>query len=116
LSATFKPDDGTDYGIPIKATVTLLVNKVLATISWVPAPAAIQAGTALVKGQLDAKACSDSSCRTVLSGTWKYDQAAGQKTPTSPGPYTLTGTWTPTGAAAANYLPTPGTAGISLLN
>jgi len=76
----------------------------------------INAGTALVRGQLDARACSDSSCKTILIGTWKYDQAAGQKTPMSPGTYTLTGTWTPTGAAAANYLPTPGTAGILLLN
>ena len=43
-----------------------------------------------------------------------HSESAGQKTPTSPGSYPLTGTWTPTGAAAANYLPTPGTADIAL--
>ena len=116
LSATFKPDDGADYGTPLRATVTLTVNKVLATISWVPAPSSIKAGTALVKGQLDARACSNSSCKTVLTGTWTYDQAAGQTTPTSAGPYSLTGTWTPSGTAATNYLPTPGTVDIQLLN
>ncbi len=116
LSATFKPDDGTDYGTPLKATVTLSVNKVAATISWAPVPAAINAGTALVKGQLNARACPDSSCKTVLTGTWTYDQKAGQTTPMSAGPYSLTCTWTPIGAAAASYLPTPGTADILLLN
>ncbi len=116
LSATFKPDNGTEYGTPLKATVTLTVGKVAATISWVPSPSSMNAGAALVKGQLDARACSDSGCTKVLTGTWTYDQKAGDRTPLSAGPYTLTCTWTPTGAAATNYQSTPATVDILLLD
>src|SRR5579859_2893297 len=84
LSATFTPTDSTDYAAAT-ATVQLIVNKALPTITW-STPAPITYGTALSSTQLNASA--------NLPGTFVYSPPAG--TVLTAGTQTLSATFTPT--------------------
>jgi hypothetical protein len=84
LSATFTPDDATDYTIAT-ASVQLTVNKATPVITW-PTPAAIPSGTALSATQLDATA--------NVPGTFDYTPSAGTVPPA--GSDTLSTMFTPT--------------------
>jgi hypothetical protein len=84
LSTTFTPTDTTDYGI-VTATVLLVVNKAIPTITW-PTPAPISYGTALSSTQLNATA--------NVPGSFVYTPPAG--TILAAGNQTLSVTFTPT--------------------
>jgi hypothetical protein len=84
LSVTFTPTDSGDY-TTATATVTLMVNKATAAISWA-IPAAISYGTALSATQLNAS--------STVDGTYVYTPAAGMVL--GVGTQTLSVTLTPT--------------------
>jgi hypothetical protein len=84
LSTTFTPTDTADYGT-VTATVLLVVNKAIPTITW-PTPAPISYGTALSSTQLNATA--------NVPGTFLYTPPAG--TILAAGNQTLSVTFTPT--------------------
>lgn len=86
LSVSFAPNDAS-YNTAT-ATVSLVVNKIVPTISWAT-PAAISSGTALSSAQLNATAS--------VPGSFVYSPAAGT-VPTT-GTTTLTTTFTPTDSA-----------------
>jgi sugar lactone lactonase YvrE len=92
LAAYFTPDDTSDYYPTTAATVSLVVNQAIPTVTWA-APAAIKYGTPLGAGQLKAKAS--------VPGTFLYDPASG--TVLTAGAQTLGVTFTPTDAT--DYAP-----------
>ena len=98
LSVTFTPTDTADY-TAATASVPLTVVQGTPVISWV-APVAIEWGTALSAGQLNATA--------NIPGTFVYTPPLAAVL--TPGPQTLTVTFTP--ADAADY--TPATANVVL--
>ena len=98
LSATFTPLDTANY-TTVTATVTLVVNKAPATLTWAT-PASIFYPTALTGVQLDATAS--------VSGNLVYAPAAG--TVLSPGTQTLSVAFTPD---STNY--TTATATVSIV-
>ena len=85
LSVTLNPTDTTDYNMAT-TTVTLMVNRVIPTITWAT-PAAITYGTALSATQLDASSGG-------VAGTFAYTPASG--TVLTAGSQTLSVTFTPT--------------------
>ncbi|MGA2170513.1 MAG: hypothetical protein ABSG62_20165, partial [Terracidiphilus sp.] len=104
LSVTFTPTDATDY-TAAAASVTLAVNQATPRIAWAPAfPIAV--GVALGPGQLNATATAPGGT-TEVAGSFIYSPAAGTIF-NSPGPQTLSVTFTP--ADTVDYT----TAGASL--
>jgi hypothetical protein len=97
LSVTFTPTDATDY-TAAAASVTLAVNQATPRIAWAPAfPIAV--GVALGPGQLNATATAPGGT-TEVAGSFIYSPAAGTIF-NSPGPQTLSVTFTP--ADTADY-------------
>ena len=91
LSVTFTPTDATDY-TAAAASVTLAVNQATPRIAWAPAfPIAV--GVALGPGQLNATATAPGGT-TEVAGSFIYSPAAGTIF-NSPGPQTLSVTFTP---------------------
>jgi len=109
LSATFTPEDSTDYAM-VTATTTITVDQAAPVVTW-RGPAAITYGTALGRAQLDAKAWLPScghhgpghgragrpGCgrpgRCRAKGTFAYSPPAG--TVLGAGEHTLSVTFTP---------------------
>jgi hypothetical protein len=97
VTATFMPDDATDYASGAKATAMLTVTQATPTIAWTPAVASLAYGTALSTNQLNATAKNGAG--NTIAGTFAY--AAGS-TPLNignvlgAGSYTVTATFTPT--------------------
>ncbi len=89
LSVTYTPDESSDY-LHTSASASLVVAKSTPSISW-PAPARIRYGTALSKGQLNARA--------TVPGTFSYTPHLGEVL--SPGMHTLSAIFTP--ADSFNY-------------
>jgi Flp pilus assembly CpaE family ATPase len=88
LTATFTPDDATNY-TTTQAAVSFTVDRAKPLITW-PAPASIAYGTALNGAQLNATAS--------VPGTFVYTPAAGEVL--SAGLHTLSATFNP---ASADY-------------
>ena len=99
LSVTFTPTDTTNY-TTVTATVQLVVNKVVPTLTW-STPAAITYGTALSSTQLNAS--------SNVAGAFTYTPAAGVVL--SAGTQTLDASFAPTDTA--NY--TAATATVQLV-
>ena len=91
LSVTFTPTDNTDY-TTAAASVTLTVSQATPQITWAPT-ALIAVGAPLGPGQLDATATAPGGT-TELAGSFLYSPAAGTIF-NSPGPQTLSVTFTP---------------------
>ena len=90
LSVTFTPADTTDY-TAAAASVMLAVNQATPRITWAPA-ALLAVGAPLGPGQLDATATAPGG--TELAGSFLYSPPAGTIF-NSPGPQTLSVTFTP---------------------
>jgi lysophospholipase L1-like esterase len=91
LSVTFTPADATDY-TTATAGVALTVSQATPQITWAPT-ALIAVGAPLGPGQLDATATAPGGT-TELAGSFLYSPAAGTIF-SSPGPQTLSVTFTP---------------------
>jgi lysophospholipase L1-like esterase len=91
LSVTFTPTDATDY-TTTQASVPLTVNPATPMIAWTPT-AQLAVGSPLGPGQLNAAVISPGGT-TALGGSFVYTPPAGTIF-TSPGPQTLSTTFTP---------------------
>jgi sugar lactone lactonase YvrE len=99
LTATFTPTNTTSYAV-VHSSITLVVTKAAATISWNPSATSIIYGTSL-SGILNATASNGSS---TIAGTFAYTATASGASPVAilagtilaGGTYTLTATFTPT--------------------
>jgi large repetitive protein len=103
LTASFTPTDATDFAAT-PSSITLVVTKATATISWTPGATSISYGTSL-SGILNATALNGSStvagtfaCTAATSGASPVAVVAG--TILAAGSYTLTATFTPSNSTS----------------
>jgi sugar lactone lactonase YvrE len=108
LTATFTPTDATDFAAA-PSSITLVVTKATATISWSPGTTSITYGASL-SSILDATALNGSS---TVAGTFAYAASASGTSPFAVAPgtilpagsYTLTATFTPSDTTSYTAAP-----------